>query len=121
MNNTSQIYMTLDEYNDFITKAHATYMANRLQQTITDTHKKFHPSDLAIETASFFEASYVIIDSYLEVVSARLIAQDKEQKRLADERWKEIQEQGINQRAEESIKKAMKKEAKQERKQVKER
>jgi hypothetical protein len=68
----SEIYLTLEEYNDFVSKAHSQYMINRLQHTPAHAHKKHHPADLAIETASFFEASYLILDSYLDVVTARL-------------------------------------------------
>jgi hypothetical protein len=67
-----EIYLTLEEYNDFVSKAHSQYMINRLQHTPAHAYKKHHPADLAIETASFFEASYLILDSYLDVITARL-------------------------------------------------
>ena len=71
----SEIYLTLEEYNDFVSQAHSQYMINRLQHTPAHAHKKHHPSDLAIETASFFEASYLVLDSYLDIVTARLRAE----------------------------------------------
>jgi hypothetical protein len=66
------LYLTLEEYNDFVSKAHSQYMINRLQHTPAHAYKKHHPADLAIETASFFEASYLVLDSYLDVVTARI-------------------------------------------------
>ena len=66
------IYLTLEEYNDFVSKAHSQYMINRLQHTPAHAYKKHHPADLAIETASFFEASYLVLDAYLDVVTARI-------------------------------------------------
>jgi hypothetical protein len=68
----SELYLTLEEYNDFVSKAHSQYMINRLQHTPAHAYKKHHPADLAIETASFFEASYLVLDAYLDVVTARL-------------------------------------------------
>ena len=70
------LYMTLDEYNDFISKAHAQYMADRLHQTSATVHKKHHPTDLAIETASFFEASYLVLDAYIDVIQSRIRTQE---------------------------------------------
>lgn len=70
--------MTLDEYNDFVSKAHAQYMADRLHQTSADSHKKHHPTDLAIETASFFEASYLVLDTYIDVLQSRIRTQKQE-------------------------------------------
>jgi hypothetical protein len=78
----SEIYLTLEEYNDFVSQAHAQYMMSRLHRTPSDTYKKHHPSDLAIETASFFEASYLVLDSYLDIVTARLRA-EREKKEQA--------------------------------------
>lgn len=75
----SEIYLTLEEYNDFVSKAHSQYMINRLQHTPEHAYKKHHPADLAIETASFFEASYLVLDAYLDVVTARL-RDEREQK-----------------------------------------
>ncbi len=72
------LYMTLDEYNDFVSKAHAQYMADRLHQTSADSHKKHHPTDLAIETASFFEASYLVLDTYIDVLQSRIRTQKQE-------------------------------------------
>jgi hypothetical protein len=97
----SEIYLTLEEYNDFVSKAHSQYMINRLQHTPAHAYKKHHPADLAIETASFFEASYLVLDSYLDVVTAR----------LRDER----------ERKEKSLEPTENKKPKKERKQVKER
>jgi hypothetical protein len=97
----SEIYLTLEEYNDFVSKAHSQYMINRLQHTPAHAYKKHHPADLAIETASFFEASYLVLDSYLDVVTAR----------LRDER----------ERKEKSLEPTETKKPKKERKQVKER
>jgi hypothetical protein len=75
----SELYLTLEEYNDFVSKAHSQYMINRLQHTPAHAYKKHHPADLAIETASFFEASYLVLDAYLDVVTAR-IRTEREQK-----------------------------------------
>lgn len=73
MNN---LYMTLDEYNDFVSRAHAQYMVNRL--TVNNTPRKHHPSDLAIESASFFEASYLIIDSLYDTFRNRIQVEQDE-------------------------------------------
>lgn len=81
----SEIYLTLEEYNDFVSKAHSQYMINRLQHTPAHAYKKHHPADLAIETASFFEASYLVLDSYLDVITARLRTEREERQKPVEE------------------------------------
>jgi hypothetical protein len=104
----SEIYLTLEEYNDFVSKAHSQYMINRLQHTPAHAYKKYHPTDLAIETASFFEASYLVLDSYLDVVTAR----------LRDERERERKDKALD--ALLNLKPTKTKKPKKEREQVKE-
>ena len=84
MNPEIEIYLTLEEYNDFVSKAHSQYMINRLQHTPAHAYKKHHPADLALETASFFEASYLVLDSYLDVLTARLRAERERKDKALD-------------------------------------
>lgn len=64
----NDIYLTLDEYNDFVSKAHAQYMANRFHTTKETQDQLRHPADLAIETSAFFEASYLVIDTFMDTI-----------------------------------------------------
>lgn len=54
--------MDADQYSEFVYRAHSSYIKGRLYG-----QKESHISDLAIETASFFEAMYHILDAYADV------------------------------------------------------
>ena len=60
--------MTVDEYISFVNKAHEAFLRNRYLDT---THALHHPSDLAITTADFFEATYAVIDSLTDTYRNR--------------------------------------------------
>jgi hypothetical protein len=54
--------MDADQYSEFVYRAHSSYIKGRLYG-----QKESHIADLAIETASFFEAMYHILDAYADV------------------------------------------------------
>ena len=53
--------MEAQQYSEFVYRAHSSYIQGRLYG-----QKESHISDLAIETASFFEAMYHILDAYAD-------------------------------------------------------
>jgi adenine C2-methylase RlmN of 23S rRNA A2503 and tRNA A37 len=57
----SHLYMNAIQYNRFISRAHESYIQTRIHGT-----NESHISDLAIESAAFFEALYHIMDAYSE-------------------------------------------------------
>lgn len=61
-NPNKHLYMDADQYSEFVYRAHSSYIKGRLYG-----QKESHISDLAIETASFFEAMYHILDAYADV------------------------------------------------------
>ena len=54
--------MNTQQYIRFVNVAHDSYISSRLHG-----QEKSHIADLAIETASFFEAMYHILDAYADV------------------------------------------------------
>ena len=101
--------MDAQKYSELVNIAHSSYIQSRLYG-----QKDSHIADLAIETASFFEAFYHIMDAYGDVTRTPnfniKVRQDSEIKTY----WDEVMEKVKAQAAEE------KKLKKQERKQVKE-
>ena len=101
--------MDAQKYSELIQIAHSSYIQTRLYG-----QKESHIADLAIETASFFEAFYHIMDAYADVTRTPnfniRVREDSEIKAY----WDEVMEKVKAQATEE------KKPKKQERKQVKE-
>lgn len=59
----SHLYMDANQYNRFIFRAHESYMQTRVSST-----SKSHVTDLAMESASFFESLIHIMDAYSEEI-----------------------------------------------------
>lgn len=76
----NDIYMTVEEYLDFASKAHAQYMANRFSVSMNTQDSKHHPTDLAVESASFFEACYVVLDSFTDTIRNKRMYEQYEQR-----------------------------------------
>lgn len=108
-NPNKHLYMDAQKYSELVNIAHSSYIQSRLYG-----QKDSHIADLAIETASFFEAFYHIMDAYGDVTRTPnfniKVRQDSEIKTYWDEVMKKVKAQAAEE----------KKPKKQERKQVKE-
>lgn len=61
-NPNKHLYMSAERYSELVNIAHSSYIQSR-----SYGQKDSHIADLAVETASFFEAFYHIMDAYGEV------------------------------------------------------
>ena len=61
-NPNKHLYMDAQKYSELVNIAHNSYIQSRLHG-----QKESHIADLAVETASFFEAFYHIMDAYGDV------------------------------------------------------
>jgi hypothetical protein len=69
------IYMTIDEYISFVNKAHEAFFKERYKNDKSPIH---HPSDLAVTTADFFEATYAVVDSLTDIYRTRKPEKEEE-------------------------------------------
>jgi hypothetical protein len=63
------VYMSADQYNRFVLKAHNSYMSARLYPA----GKTSHVVDLATESAGFFEALFHIMDAYTDEIRPHVV------------------------------------------------
>jgi hypothetical protein len=101
--------MDAEQYSELIQIAHSSYIQSRLYG-----QKESHIADLAIETASFFEAFYHIMDAYSDVTRTPTFNIKYEKDSEFNTYWAEVMKKIKAQHAEEQ------KQPKKERKQVKE-
>ena len=107
-NPNKHLYMDAQKYSELVNIAHSSYIQSRLYG-----QKESHIADLAIETASFFEAFYHIMDAYGDVTRTPNFNIQVRQDSQVNTYWDEVMEKVKAQAAEE-------KKPKKERKQVKE-
>jgi hypothetical protein len=108
-NPNKHLYMDAQKYSELIQIAHSSYIQSRLYG-----QKESHIADLAIETASFFEAFYHIMDAYADVTRTPNFTIKVKEGSDSNAYWDEIMKKVKAQAAKE------KKQPKKERKQVKE-
>jgi len=64
MTDRNSLYMTYDEYEEFIHRAHSSYMSTKYaSKTATN-----HISDVAINSAEFFEIAYHVLTELASVI-----------------------------------------------------
>jgi hypothetical protein len=89
--------MDADQYSEFVYRAHSSYIKGRLYG-----QKESHISDLAVETASFFEAMYHILDAYGDVTRTPnfkiQVRQDSEIKAYWDEVMEKVKQEANKER-----------------------
>jgi hypothetical protein len=96
-NPNKHLYMDAQKYSEFIQIAHSSYIQSR-----TYGQKESHIADLAIETASFFEAFYHIMDAYGDVTRTPnfniRVREDSETKAYWDEVMKKVKAQAAEEK-----------------------
>lgn len=68
--NKPTYYLTVDEYLTAMESAHREYLQNRYQNSLDREH---HITDLAIESASFYEAALPALDYLTSVIRTKSI------------------------------------------------
>lgn len=73
--------MSTDDYLFIINRAHSAYIKSRLGQG----NKEMHIADLAIESTSFFEVAYHVIDTLAEKAHQDFLREDARKRQALEE------------------------------------
>ena len=96
-NPNKHLYMSAERYSELVNIAHSSYIQSR-----SYGQKDSHIADLAVETASFFEAFYHIMDAYGEVTRTPnfkiRVREDSEIKTYWDEVMERIKAQAAEEK-----------------------
>lgn len=72
MNNNYPFFLTIEEYLEAINNAHEEYLKARFSYSIKSPNQTHHVEDLAINSASFFESAFILLDHFSTVIHAKV-------------------------------------------------